>query len=230
MSKQLVVYISATGTTRRVAQNLAKAIDADLAEIVPVPPFTAQDIDWTDPTSRASRQHADRAMRPPISASPSADGYDEIFVGYPLWWDTAPREVRTWLESHDFTGKTITTFATSSSSTRGALGEQLHDSGVASPRMPARPNSRPGRIRSPDGTVVDGRACRAHPLPQHSLLQPEHVAHVRRGAVEHRLVELLLGIDVGNRILDVLQPMLELLTFLRQYLPPLRNGRLTLEA
>ena len=97
MSKQLVVYISATGTTRRVAQNLAKAIDADLAEIVPVPPFTAQDIDWTDPTSRASRQHADRAMRPPISASPSADGYDEIFV-------------------------------TSSSSTRGALGEQLHDS------------------------------------------------------------------------------------------------------
>lgn len=60
MSKQLVVYISATGTTRRVAQNLAKAIDADLAEIVPVPPFTAQDIDWTDPTSRASRQHADR--------------------------------------------------------------------------------------------------------------------------------------------------------------------------
>ena len=91
MSKQLVVYISATGTTRRVAQNLAKAIDADLAEIVPVPPFTAQDIDWTDPTSRASRQHADRAMRPPISASPSADGYDEIFVGYPLWWDTAPR-------------------------------------------------------------------------------------------------------------------------------------------
>ena len=76
MSKQLVVYISATGTTRRVAQNLAKAIDADLAEIVPVPPFTAQDIDWTDPTSRASRQHADRAMRPPISASPSADGYD----------------------------------------------------------------------------------------------------------------------------------------------------------
>ena len=200
MSKQLVVYISATGTTRRVAQNLAKAIDADLAEIVPVPPFTAQDIDWTDPTSRASRQHADRAMRPPISASPSADGYDEIFVGYPLWWDTAPREVRTWLESHDFTGKTITTFATSSSSTRGALGEQLHDS-------------------APD----------AH-WPQHSLLQPEHVAHVRRGAVEHRLVELLLGIDVGNRILDVLQPLLELLTFLRQYLPPLRNGRLTLEA
>ena len=128
MSKQLVVYISATGTTRRVAQNLAKAIDADLAEIVPVPPFTAQDIDWTDPTSRASRQHADREMRPPVTASPSADGYDEIFVGYPLWWDTAPREVRTWLESHDFTGKTITTFATSSSSTRGALGEQLHDS------------------------------------------------------------------------------------------------------
>ena len=68
MSKQLVVYISATGTTRRVAQNLAKAIDADLAEIVPVPPFTAQDIDWTDPTSRASRQPRNAAthLRKPL--------------------------------------------------------------------------------------------------------------------------------------------------------------------
>lgn len=127
MSKQLVVYISATGTTRRVAQNLAKAIDADLAEIVPVPPFTAQDIDH-----RSDEPCFAPARRPRNAAThlrkPSADGYDEIFVGYPLWWDTAPREVRTWLESHDFTGKTITTFATSSSSTRGALGEQLHDS------------------------------------------------------------------------------------------------------
>lgn len=128
MSKQLVVYISATGTTRRWHRTSRRRLDADLAEIVPVPPFTRRTS--TGPIRRAVL----RASTPtaqcghPSPQAPPADGYDEIFVGYPLWWDTAPREVRTWLESHDFTGKTITTFATSSSSTRGALGEQLHDS------------------------------------------------------------------------------------------------------
>ncbi|WP_242357558.1 flavodoxin [Bifidobacterium pseudolongum] len=128
MTKKLVVYITGTGTTRRVAEHLASAIGADLQEIIPDPPFTGADLDWTNPNSRSSRQHADRSMRPAIATNPSIDGYSEILVGYPLWWDTAPREVRTWLESHDFAGKTLTTFATSSSSTRGALGEQLHDS------------------------------------------------------------------------------------------------------
>ena len=128
MTKQLVAYITGTGNIRQVAEHLAAAIGADLQEIVPNPPFTGADLDWTNPNSRSSRQHANRSMRPAIATNPSINGYDKIFVGYPLWWDTAPREVRTWLESHDFAGKTITTFATSSSSTRGALGTQLHDS------------------------------------------------------------------------------------------------------
>lgn len=138
MTNKLVVYITGTGNTRRVAEHLADAIGADLREIVSDPPFTDADLDWTNPDSRSSRQHMDRSMRPALAEDPSTDGYDEIFLGYPLWWDTAPREVRTWLEAHDFAGKKLTTFATSSSSTRGALGTQLHDS-------------------APDAQWIDGR-------------------------------------------------------------------------
>lgn len=128
MTNKLVVFYSATGNTARAAQTLADAIGADLAEIVPAEPYTAADLDWRNPDSRTSVEHRDRSMRPTLTNDPSIDGYDEIFLGYPLWWETAPRLVRTWLEGHDFSGKKLTTFATSGSSIRGANGVQLHDS------------------------------------------------------------------------------------------------------
>ena len=127
--KTLVVFFSATGTTKSVAERLAAATGADLAEIKPKEPYTAADSDWRDESSRCFVEHQHRQMRPELASdSPSAGDYDVVFVGYPLWWETAPRVVRTWLEAQDWTAKTIVTFATSSSSVRGADGTQLHDS------------------------------------------------------------------------------------------------------
>ena len=144
----LVTYFSATGTTKAVAERLAKAAGADLAEIKPAEPYTAADIDWHDESSRCFIERQHRDMRPALAeGNPSAAGYDVVFVGYPLWWETAPRVVRTWLEAQDWTGRTIVTFATSSSSIRGADGTQLHDSApqanwVAGKRFAANANER----------------------------------------------------------------------------------------
>ncbi|MBT1176004.1 flavodoxin [Bifidobacterium callimiconis] len=124
----LVTYFSATGTTRAVAARLATAADADIKEIVPAQPYTAADIDWRDPSSRSSVEKRDRSIRPALDHPIDVTPYDVVFVGYPLWWETAPRVVRTFLESQDWKGKTIVTFATSGSSVRGADGVQLHDS------------------------------------------------------------------------------------------------------
>lgn len=129
MSKRiLVTYFSATGTTCKVAKRLASAIGADITEIVPAQPYTAADLDWRDSSSRSSVEHRDRSLRPELADPIDVSDYDVVFVGYPLWWETAPRVVRTFLESQDWSGKTIVTFATSGSSTRGADGVQLHDS------------------------------------------------------------------------------------------------------
>ena len=130
--KTLVTYFSATGTTREVAERLAKAAGADLAEIKAADDYTPADNDWRDESSRCYVEHLHREMRPELAAdAPSAEGYDVVFVGYPLWWETAPRVVRTWLEAQDWAGKTIVTFATSLTSTRGADSTQLHDSAPA---------------------------------------------------------------------------------------------------
>ncbi|MBW3088214.1 flavodoxin [Bifidobacterium sp. 82T24] len=132
MSKRmLVTYFSASGTTRTVAERLAHAIGADLKEIVPAEPYTPADLDWRDSASRTSVEHAHREMRPALAEPIDVEPYDVVFVGYPLWWETAPRVVRTFLESEDWKGRTIVTFATSGSSTRGADGVQLHDSAPA---------------------------------------------------------------------------------------------------
>ncbi|MCO6557989.1 MAG: flavodoxin [Bifidobacterium sp.] len=126
--KTLVTYFSGTGTTEGVAKKLAHAIGADIKQIVPSNTYTAADLDWNDEKSRTSVEHRDQSIRPNMAEPVSVADYDVVFVGYPLWWERAPLIVRTFLESQDFSGKTIVTFATSSSSTNGADGRRLHDS------------------------------------------------------------------------------------------------------
>lgn len=116
MSKKLVTYYSATGTTQHVAETLAKAIDADIAPIEPAEPYTDADLNWHDANSRTTHEQHDSSMRPALATEdPDPSDYDEIFIGFPLWWESDPRVIRTWIEAHDFDGKDIVTFATSGS-------------------------------------------------------------------------------------------------------------------
>lgn len=117
MAKKLVAYFSASGTTAQVAQDLSAAIDADLFEIVPVDPYSPGDLNWRDSASRTSIEMNDEACRPKIAAKiPDIKLYDAVFVGFPLWWQRAPRIISTFLESYDFSGMTLIPFATSGSS------------------------------------------------------------------------------------------------------------------
>ena len=120
MSKILVAYFSASGTTKRAASLLAKATDADLFAIEPKTPYTAADLDWTDKKSRSSVEMADPSSRPEIASRIEKFAtYDAIFIGFPVWWYTAPTIIKTFLESYDFTGKKIVLFATSGGSGLG---------------------------------------------------------------------------------------------------------------
>lgn len=115
--RTLVVYFSATGTTAAAARNIARLTNGELCEIVPVKAYTAADLNWRDKQSRSSVEMNDGAARPEIKAvnvDPTA--YDVVFIGYPIWWDLAPRIVNTFMESCDLEGKTVIPFATSGSS------------------------------------------------------------------------------------------------------------------
>ena len=119
-NKTLVVYFSATGNTRNVALNIASATDADLYEIVPEVPYTDADLDYNS-DCRANREQNDDTARPAISGNvENMAQYDTIFLGYPIWWGNAPKIIFTFLESYDFTGKTIIPFCTSGSSPIGS--------------------------------------------------------------------------------------------------------------
>ena len=113
----LVVYFSATGTTKHAAEQLARITGADLCEIVPAQPYTSDDLDWHNSKSRSSVEMENSQARPEIK-KPQADisNYDVIFLGYPIWWDLATRVVNTFIEMGDMTGKTVIPFATSGSS------------------------------------------------------------------------------------------------------------------
>ncbi len=121
MSKKiLVAYFSASGTTKRAASLLAKAANADLFEIEPKEPYTNADLDWTNKKSRSSLEMNDPASRPEIkSRVENLSDYDAVFVGFPVWWYTAPTIIKTFLESYDFSGKQIVLFATSGGSGLG---------------------------------------------------------------------------------------------------------------
>lgn len=126
MSRTLVAYFSATGVTASVAGKLAAAAGADRYEIVPAQPYTKADLDWTDKSSRSTREMNDPTARPAIAGKfDRMDDYDTIFVGFPIWWYTAPSIIHTFLEAYDLTGKTIIPFATSGSSGMGKTREDL---------------------------------------------------------------------------------------------------------
>ena len=126
MSKKLVAYFSASGVTAAAAEQLAKAAGADIYEIKPETPYTAADLDWTNKSSRSSVEMSNKSFRPAISGTPcDTDQYDVIFLGFPIWWYVAPTIINTFLESYDFSGKTIVLFATSGGSPMGRTLEIL---------------------------------------------------------------------------------------------------------
>ena len=129
MSKKLVAYFSASGVTASLAKNLAAAIDADLFEIEPEVKYTKADLDWTNKKSRSSVEMNDKSSRPAVAKKlGNMSEYDEVFVGFPIWWYIAPTIVNTFLEGYDLAGKTIIPFATSGGSGMGETNEYLANS------------------------------------------------------------------------------------------------------
>ena len=126
MSRKLVAYFSATGTTAKVAETLADAIGADIYEIEPEIPYTEADLNWRDANSRSSVEMNDPHSRPTIAGKrDNMSDYDTIFVGFPIWWYVAPTIINTFLESYNLTGKTIVPFATSGGSGMGKVNAKL---------------------------------------------------------------------------------------------------------
>ena len=118
--KKLVAYFSASGVTKNVSEKLSKIAGADLFEIKPAVPYTRADLDWTDKNSRSTVEMKDPSSRPEIAEKcENMDEYDTVFVGFPIWWYVAPTIIDTFLESYDFSGKTVIPFATSGGSGMG---------------------------------------------------------------------------------------------------------------
>ena len=139
MGKKLVAYFSASGTTRKVAEMIATAAEADLYEIVPKQPYSKADLNWMDKKSRSSVEMSDKKFRPELTDTDAQiDKYDEIILGFPIWWYVAPTIINTFLESYDFTGKKIVLFATSGGSGFGNTVSELKPS-------------------APDAEIVEGK-------------------------------------------------------------------------
>ncbi|MCI9239387.1 flavodoxin [Lachnospiraceae bacterium 50-23] len=129
MSKKLVAYFSASGTTKKVAEIAAEGAKADLFEIEPKIPYTKADLDWMDKKSRSSVEMSDKKFRPEIIGNDiDLKEYDEIILGFPIWWYVAPTIINTFLEKYDFSGKKIILFATSGGSGFGNTLQELQPS------------------------------------------------------------------------------------------------------
>ena len=128
-TRVLVACFSATGNTLPLAEYIAEELGADLYEIMPETPYTTEDLNWHDSTTRATTEQNDDTARPAISGSvDNMEDYDVIFLGYPIWWGQAPKIMYTFLESYDLSGKTIVPFCTSGSSGMGSSATNLHPS------------------------------------------------------------------------------------------------------
>ena len=128
MAKTLVAYFSASGTTAKVAKDLATAMSADLFEIAAAQPYTRADLNWNDKGSRSSIEMNDESCRPAIAGTiDDMKAYDTVFVGFPVWWYVEPRIIDTFLEAYDFSGKTIVPFATSGGSGLGRAPKRMRE-------------------------------------------------------------------------------------------------------
>lgn len=130
MGKILVAYYSAQNHTKRVAEQIAQNLNADLFEIVPTEIYTADDLDWTADGSRVNREHEDESLRNIALVKATPDGwseYDTVLIGYPIWWGIAAWPVNNFITENDFTNKTVIPFATSTSSGLGQSGKLLED-------------------------------------------------------------------------------------------------------
>ena len=128
--KTLVVYYSATGTTKGVAEAIAESTGGDLFEIEPKEPYTDDDLNWSDDNSRVSREHENEEERDVELVSTTVDNwdsYDTVFIGYPIWWGIAAWPVNNFVKDNDFTGKTVIPFCTSVSSGMGDSGNLLKE-------------------------------------------------------------------------------------------------------
>ena len=126
--KTLVVYYSASGSTEKVAKEIAQNLNADLFEIEPVDTYTSDDLNWTDSNSRVTREHNDESLRDIKLKNTKVsnwDNYDTVLIGYPIWWGIAAWPVNNFVKENDFTGKTVIPFCTSASSGLGQSGELL---------------------------------------------------------------------------------------------------------
>ncbi|MCI5806208.1 MAG: flavodoxin [Clostridium sp.] len=129
MSKKLVAYFSASGITRKVAEMIAEAANCDIYEITPKVAYTKADLNWMDKKSRSSVEMNDKKIRPELADNTiDISGYDEIILGFPIWWYVAPTIINTFLEAYDFAGKKIVLFATSGGSGFGNTVKELQPS------------------------------------------------------------------------------------------------------
>lgn len=125
-SRALVVYFSATGNTRGVAETLAEMQGADLFEIVPEEPYTDEDLDYSNETCRANQEQNDDSARPAMASTlENLDQYDVVYLGFPIWWGTLPKILYTFLETYDLAGKTVAPFCTSGGSGIGSAVEVI---------------------------------------------------------------------------------------------------------
>ena len=125
--KVLVAVYSASGVTRRVGQEIARISGGDFFEIVPKALYTSDDLNWLNKKSRSSVEMNDPSARPEIASTVAdMDSYDTVIIGFPIWWGIAPRIIETFLESYDFSGKTIIPFCTSGGSGVGRSDSELH--------------------------------------------------------------------------------------------------------
>ena len=139
MRKKLVAYFSASQTTKKIAEIIAQVAEADLYEIIPKQPYSKADLNWMDKKSRSSVEMSNKKFRPEISDTDiQVDKYDEIILGFPIWWYVAPTIINTFLESYDFKGKKIVLFATSGGSGFGNTVSELKPS-------------------APDAVIIEGK-------------------------------------------------------------------------
>ena len=129
-NKSLVLYFSPTWNTKRIATFISEITSGDITEIIPEIPYTSEDLNYNDNETRATKEQNDSSARPGISSEISLDGYDTIYIGYPIWWWTNPKIILTLIEKYDFSGKEIVLFCTSWSSGIGTSENELRGHGL----------------------------------------------------------------------------------------------------